>query len=327
MNFDWIGPAVTAAIITATVTLYLNHRQHSLNYITSEHSSWRSRIKNAIQELLSASKDPLATKLALQKIKSELNPYGRFAINEEVKEKQKEQEEESRRQEKEQKKQAKKQKSKKRSKVGQEIAITSSKHKKRKKKSIDNDFFYLCDGHIWTTISVYEENPNNQKALDTLVILLELLLKFDWERSKREVSGFAAFLPGILVCTLGSISFAFGTVGNDSMQHFLFGVGLIEVISLLCAFLPPYLLFHNSASYQPKNIWITLSSIFVMLPGIVAYFLFFAGNKKLPFFIAAVAFFFAAVLSISISGKRDKERKYINMIRKVYNQEQMENIE
>lgn len=45
--------------------------------------------------------------------------------------------------------------------------------------------FYMNDGHIWKIIDNFDYSNKNAKIL---VRYLELLLKYDWERSKREVS-------------------------------------------------------------------------------------------------------------------------------------------
>ncbi len=286
MNTDWIGPAVTAAIITVIASLYINHRQHSLNYITSERTSWRLRIKGAIQDLLSSFGDSCKTELALQKVKSELNPYGRFTTNQEI----------------------------------TESVSTPSKRKKSKNRSSDNDLFYLRDGHIWEMISSYEADPTNCKILNTLIILLELLLKFDWERSKCEVAGFTTFLPAILLWAFGNISFLFCIIKDLSFTYSFYYI-IPFIVTALCIFLPSYLLFRSSASHQPSNISIILVSIFTMFPATIAYVLFTIDSKNFLLFFAATAFFLSALFSIAIYGKRDKEREYINMIKKVFNQD------
>ena len=46
-----------------------------------------------------------------------------------------------------------------------------------------NEEYYLQDGHIWDLLD--ESDLKNKK--EDLVYFLELLLKFDWERSKNEI--------------------------------------------------------------------------------------------------------------------------------------------
>lgn len=283
MDYSWIGPAVTAAIITAIITLFTTHRNNSLDYITSERSTWRLRIKTAIQELLATFCDSAATELALQKIKSELNPYGKFTENLDT---------------------------------AQPVQSSPSKPKFKSKKKIDNDLFFLLDGHIWNSISSYEANPFDRKALDTLIVLLELLLKFDWDRSKREVAGFSILVPTILSCIFGAVSFALGTTNETDPSKIVSYVAAIMVISLLCILVPPYCLFKCSASYEPSTFYMFLASIFVMAPSLISSFLFSANMQHFSMLVAAIFLLFSALLSIFAFAKRDIERKYISMIKK-----------
>lgn len=48
---------------------------------------------------------------------------------------------------------------------------------------------YIHDSHIWKLIEEIEENPNKkfEEDRDKLVFFLSLLLKFDWDRTKKEV--------------------------------------------------------------------------------------------------------------------------------------------
>ncbi len=289
MNYDWIGPAVTAAIVTAIVTLFTSHRNHSLNQITSERSAWRLRIKTAIQDLLDAFGNSQATVLALQKVKSEINPYGRFTTNMEI----------------EQPAQN----------PGKPYKFLQKLFEAKKKKTIDNAPYYLRDGHIWNAISDFEAAPADRKALDTLIVLLELLLKFDWERSKREVAGFTTLMPTVLLCAVGSISFALSTANENDFGALLSYTVVVYVISLLLILLPPYCLFKSSAAHKPGNIKSILASILVMVPAMFSYFCLFTANQHFSMLVATIASSGSAFLSIIAAGKRDIERRYISMIR------------
>lgn len=285
MDYSWIGPAVTASIITAVITLFTSHRNHALNYITSERSPWRLRIKAAIQDLLIAFGDSSATELALQKVKSELNPYGRFAINFEA------------------------------TPSSQSTPKKGTKEKEAKKTE-DNAQYYLRDGHIWNAIANYENAPTNRESLSALIVFLELLLKFDWERSKREVAGFSTFLSTVTLCILGAVTFSLTTT-NETDPWKIGGYAMVIIaISLLFILVPPYCLFKSSASCVPSNLRITLSSIFVMAPASISYSLFFLNWQRFSMLVASLALFLSATFSISTHGKRDIERKYIYAIKK-----------
>lgn len=174
MKIDWpliLGPAVTAAIVSAFVTLISNFRQQSLNYITAERAPWRTRIKDAMQDLLSAFGSAHETELALQKIKSEINPYGANTKK-----------------------------------------TLQQKWKRRfgclrRKKADISDNYYLSDGHIWNAIANYEREPSNHQLLEVLLFKMELLLKYDWERSKKEVRSTNMYLPLSLICSVASAGF------------------------------------------------------------------------------------------------------------------------
>lgn len=289
MNYDWMGPAATAAVVTAIVTLFTSYRNHSLDQVTSERSTWRLRIKTAIQELLAAFGDSKATVLALQMVKSEINPYGRFTTNMEIEQPA--------------------QNSNKPCKFLQKLFAV------KKKKTIDNAPYYLRDGHIWNAISDYEAAPADRKALDTLIVLLELLLKFDWERSKREVAGFTTLIPAVLLCAVGSISFALGTTNEIELGAILSYAAVVFAIFLLLIFLPPYCLFKGSVAHEPSNVKTFLASFLVIVPAIISYLCLLAGNQHFSMLVASIASGVSAFLSIIAAGKRDIERRYISMIR------------
>ena len=63
--------------------------------------------------------------------------------------------------------------------------------------------FYMNDGHIWRLVDNFDYST---KSVNVLTKYLELLLKYDWERSKREIKFdiFNSFIYFILV--IGSIS-------------------------------------------------------------------------------------------------------------------------
>ncbi|MGL4605846.1 MAG: hypothetical protein ACRCU3_00050 [Eubacteriaceae bacterium] len=73
--------------------------------------------------------------------------------------------------------------------------------------------YYLKDGHIWEQISKIEsimlekkENKEIKKEIDHLITFLSLLLKYDWERSKREVEGNKYFVIGQIISMLAIIA-------------------------------------------------------------------------------------------------------------------------
>lgn len=289
MNYDWIGPAVTAAIITAIVTLFTSHRNYSLTQITSERSAWRLRIKEAIQNLLVAFNDARETELALQKIKSEINPYGRFTTSKEI----------------------------------EQAAQNANKFRNplrkllgaKKKKSKEDASYYLRDGHIWKAISDYEADLDNHKKLEALIVMLELLLKFDWDRSKREVAGFTTLLPTIISCAVGAVSFAFGITNRIDF----WGIGRVFAISLFFILFPPYCSTKSSATRRLSIIKSILVSILVTVPFMTSYLFLFTEELHFSWLAATIAFGTSGFLSIIATTKRDIEWQYISMIQDATN--------
>lgn len=70
-------------------------------------------------------------------------------------------------------------------------------------KKIDRYNFYMNDGHIWELVDNFDYS---NKSVKLLTKYLEILLKYDWERSKREikVDAFNSFIYFILI--IGSLS-------------------------------------------------------------------------------------------------------------------------
>ena len=71
--------------------------------------------------------------------------------------------------------------------------------------------FYMNDGHIWKIVDNFDYSNKNVK---TLTKYLELLLKYDWERSKREIKYdiFNSFIYCILII---------GTLSNGLLLFFM----------------------------------------------------------------------------------------------------------
>lgn len=89
--------------------------------------------------------------------------------------------------------------------------------------------FYMNDGHIWKIVDNFDYSNKNVK---TLTKYLELLLKYDWERSKREIKYdiFNSFIYCILII---------GTLSNGlllffmELQFFLLIILLLSSVILL----------------------------------------------------------------------------------------------
>ena len=78
--------------------------------------------------------------------------------------------------------------------------------------------FYMNDGHIWNLIDNFDYSSKNVKILTKY---LELLLKFDWERSKREIK----------FDTINNLIYFVLVVG--SLSNFLFLLNVKEILDTL----------------------------------------------------------------------------------------------
>ena len=73
----------------------------------------------------------------------------------------------------------------------------------------EKDNLYMYDAHIWKVIAEIEEKKCSKKLLrlkqKQLIEYLALLLKFDWERSKKEVQGNIRSIIGWGLCIMSAI--------------------------------------------------------------------------------------------------------------------------
>lgn len=160
-----LASTVIAAAVSAVVTLIVNYKKLSLDFITAERAEWRLRLKTAMCELVNADTNTKSA-VALQKIKSELNPYG--------------------------------------SGVAFEERYLTKKERFCNSSPVNQDY-YLRDSHIWKALSLYEHRPSEQH-LQILLFQLELLIKYDWERSKSEVKSETKWFALSIVFSLVGIA-------------------------------------------------------------------------------------------------------------------------
>lgn len=86
---------------------------------------------------------------------------------------------------------------------------------------------YEHDGHIWEVIGKIEQAGNEEefkKYQKELLSYLQLLLKEDWERSKKEVKGYSQIKIGIILCVIQAILVAtiyFGMLGLKDISTYV----------------------------------------------------------------------------------------------------------
>ena len=170
---------VVAAIVSGLVSFFQSERAHSVKLITSERSTWRSELKEAIVSLrkefnISPTSGNVGESLAC--IESRINPYGKYDSSNDI----------------------------------AELEITSDKTKL----STPQRMYFLRDGHIWAALEAYRKE-RTLTTLDNLIDYLGLLLKYDWERSKSEAKLNKYWIVAIIIFCIGCLSFSQLSTGNS----------------------------------------------------------------------------------------------------------------
>lgn len=172
--------------------------------------------------------------------------------------------------------------------------------------------FYLKDGHIHKTIQNLEKIDNlscfnNYKF--KLIGYLELLLKFDWERSKKETSTNNLFICSLVIELISIIMFAI-----KSPQDVKDIISLI--LMLLSYFAAPILIYimlkegNDSAKLRKTALWVyMIILVLVIILAIVMYFL-----KPEIFFPMLLMILAYIVLITSVSNNDKHIKDYIETI-------------
>lgn len=118
--------------------------------------------------------------------------------------------------------------------------------------------YYMKDGHIWDILDSHEID------YEILSLYIELLLKYDWERSKQEIK----FNPSTLlrkliwmtlfILSICSSSIMFGKSNNlkDSWYLILF---IVSIVSFLCILTQPLFTKYvklNPSRHKREQLWI-----------------------------------------------------------------------
>lgn len=155
--------------------------------------------------------------------------------------------------------------------------------------------YYMKEGHIWDLLDGGEEVD-----FDRLAFYIELLLKFDWERSKREVSfnpikvinrvlNFLLFFSSLYCIYLVSINF----LCNET--NTLYAMNLtISIVAFILILVQPFItdaIISNPPEEQKQQIWLFI--IFYALPYIcITWNLIYKFNLGIPsYFISVILIF------------------------------------
>lgn len=155
--------------------------------------------------------------------------------------------------------------------------------------------YYMKEGHIWDLLDGGEEVD-----FDRLAFYIELLLKFDWERSKREVSfnpikvinrvlNFLLFFSSLYCIYLVSINF----LCNET--NTLYAMNLtISIVAFILILVQPFItdaIISNPPEEQKQQIWLFI--IFYALPYIcITWNLIYKFNLGIPSYIISVILIF-----------------------------------
>ncbi len=236
-----LGSSVIAAIIAGVISFANNKRNAELQYVTKERESWREKVRAVTQMvgLLQTATTSVQLKRDSQQYFAELesliNPYGKNT-----------------------------------SCPNTELRIQQKNGNITKSRNFEMKFF-MSDSHIWDAVCSLKreiasspsdsllENPKINEEICNLVYYLECLVKYDWERSKREVlknkyatKGLIAYILGYFVAV--ALSFAtsyFKTMSvaedNFSVTTFILFAAVMSISVLLVLELARYAVTHAFA--------------------------------------------------------------------------------
>lgn len=100
---------------------------------------------------------------------------------------------------------------------------------------------YMYDAHIWKLIADIEEKKCSKELLrlkqQQLIEYLSLLLKFDWERSKKEVQGDNGRIIGWAICIMSVIYMGCVIVLKNKDINVISVIGVISLLILIIVIL------------------------------------------------------------------------------------------
>lgn len=161
----------------------------------------------------------------------------------------------------------------------------------------------LKDAHIWMQIKKIEtcDQTKYDALKDQLIIYLSLLLKYDWEHSKKEVYGNPFQILGYVLSAITLILFAMGLVQTAGTYIMKEAPAIIETILIaVCSIiLMAYMVKQERKTGSAKVIFYPA----LLIVGLVALVFFCAKNPVLAnsyIAPALVAGFFAAGIQLMI---------------------------
>lgn len=180
--------------------------------------------------------------------------------------------------------------------------------------------FYMNDGHIWKLIDNFDYSSKNVRILTKY---LELLLKFDWERSKREIKFDAINNLIYFVLVVGSLS------------NFLFLLNIKEILdtvllTLSSLFMILGIFFFGDVSRkineETKSKRLFLAILFGSISYSIYRMLYWTISSEIKVWIAIVFTLLTTVLVMSIeyiyyNKVNIEEKRYIDILKENINTE------
>lgn len=186
---DWktlLASGVIAAIVSGLMELFKLKHSNTARYVIKQREEWREKVRGIADEIYSSDKKTIGATLV--KLKTRINPYGKFNnivfIN-----------------------------------SHERKNLNKNERKRLTKKEDKQESYYLEDSHIWNLIEKIEKEAEIEQHKTRLIEYLSCLVKFDWERAKIEASInramiFSAFLE---VFAIALMIFDFGSITSKNI--------------------------------------------------------------------------------------------------------------
>lgn len=180
--------------------------------------------------------------------------------------------------------------------------------------------FYMNDGHIWQLIDNFDYSINNIKKLTKY---LEILLKYDWERSKREIKFDVINNFIYFVLVTGSLSNFVVLLNTEAILDIVLLTLSSSVIIIGIFFFSD---ISRKINEQKRTERLFIGAVFGSISYSIYKMLYLIISSEMKFWIAIVFSLLTTVLVISVEytffNKVNKEEKrYIDILKENINTE------
>lgn len=286
---DWktiLTSSVIAAVISGIFAIIQQKNSTTARYVIEQREEWREKIRGIADEIYSS--DEKTIKKFLVKLKTRINPYGKFCefvrIN------------------------------------THDIKEIKRKNKKQFiSKETQQEEYYLKDGHIWHVIKKLENGIDFDQNKDILIDYLTYLVKFDWERAKIEsiINKKMLFSLFIEAFSFVLLLFNLSCLNLDNKND-----TIISVVAFLVVYALPVLsiVLINSQSVLIKKSFLYssrfafLGSILILILIIILSFIF---SNNIMGWASILSLVSIVLLIASLEDRSKIIREYINDLTKI----------